>query len=66
MSPLCLLPTPLRAARVARRLCDAEGGALLGPRLTTLDRLAPTVLAAAGDGRPVLSPLAERLLAVEA
>ncbi|GEJ57959.1 PD-(D/E)XK nuclease family protein [Anaeromyxobacter diazotrophicus] len=65
MPALCLVPTPLRAARAARRLCDAQGGVLLGAHLTTLDRLAPAVLAAARDPRPVLSPLAERLLAAE-
>jgi len=65
VSVLCLVPTPLRAARAARRLCDASGGALLGAHVTTLEQLAPAVLAAARDGRPVLSPLAERLLAVE-
>lgn len=65
MSALVLLPTPLRAARAARRLCDAAGGVLLGPRLTTVDGLAASVLAAARDARPILSPLAERLLAVD-
>lgn len=66
MSALLLVPSPLRAARAARRLCDAEGGVLLGARVTTLDALAPSLLAAAGDRRPVLSQLAERLLALEA
>ncbi len=52
--------------RAARRLCDAENGILFGARVTTLDALVPGLLAAAGDRRPVLSPLAERLLALEA
>jgi RecB family exonuclease len=63
---LCLFPTPLRAARASRRLCDAEGGILFGARATTLAALAPGVLAAAGDRRRLLTPLAEELLAVEA
>jgi hypothetical protein len=63
---LCLVPTPLAAARAARRLCDAQGGILFGTQVTTLERLAPGLLAAAGDRRAVLAPLAERLLAVEA
>ncbi len=66
MSVICLVPTPLRAVRAARRLCDAENGILFGARVTTLDALVPGLLAAAGDRRPVLSPLAERLLALEA
>jgi len=63
---LCLSPTPLAAARAARRLCDGQGGILLGEAVTTLPRLVLAVLAAAGDRRPVLPPLAERLLALEA
>jgi hypothetical protein len=66
VSVICLVPTPLRAERAARRLCDAENGILFGARVTTLDALVPGLLAAAGDRRPVLSPLAERLLALEA
>ena len=66
MSVLCLVPTPLRAARAARRLCDAEGGVLLGARVLTPDALVPELLAAGGDGRALLSPLAELFLAVEA
>ncbi|HEX9291390.1 MAG TPA: PD-(D/E)XK nuclease family protein, partial [Anaeromyxobacteraceae bacterium] len=66
MSVLCLVPDALRAARAARRLCDAEGGILFGARVTTLDALAPGILAAAGDGRALLSALAERLLALDA
>lgn len=66
MSVFCLVPTPLRASRVARRLCDAEGGNLFGARVTTFDALAPVLLASAGDRRPVLSALAERILALEA
>jgi len=63
---LCLSPTPLAAARAARRLCDAQGGILLGEAVTTLPRLVPAVLAASGDRRPVLPALAERLLALQA
>ncbi len=66
MSELCLVPTPLAAARASRRLCDAQGGILLGAQVTTLERLAPEVLAATGDRRAILPPLAERLLAIEA
>ncbi len=66
MSTLCLVPTRLRASRAARRLCDAEGGLLFGPRVVTPEELVAGLLASAGDRRPVLSPLAERLLAVEA
>jgi ATP-dependent helicase/nuclease subunit B len=66
VSVLCLVPTPLRATRAARRLCDAQAGILLGAQVTTLERLVPAALAAARDARPVLSPLAERLLALEA
>ncbi len=49
-----------------RRLCDAEGGLLLGARVTTPDALAAGILGAAGDPRPLLTPLAERILALEA
>jgi len=66
VSALCIVATPLAAARGARRLCDAQGGILFGPAVATLDRLVPDILAASGDRRPVLSPLAERLLAVRA
>jgi RecB family exonuclease len=66
VSALCLVPTPLRAARAARRLCDAEGGLLFGARVETPGQLAAGVLAAAADGRRLLSPLAERMLACEA
>ena len=66
VTALVLVPSPLQASRAARRLCDAQGGLLLGPRVTTLEALAPALLAAAGDRRPVLPPLAERLLALEA
>jgi hypothetical protein len=63
---LCIVPTPLAAARATRRLCDAQGGILFGPRVATLERIAPGLLAASADRRAVLSPLGERLLAVEA
>ncbi len=63
---LCLVPTPLAAARATRRLCDAQGGILFGPRVATIERIVPGLLAASGDRRAVLPPLAERLLAVEA
>jgi hypothetical protein len=61
-----VVSTPLAAARAARRLCDAQGGILFGPAVTTLERLVPAILAASGDRRPVLSPLGERLLAARA
>jgi RecB family exonuclease len=66
VSILCIVPTALRASRVARRLCDAQGGALFGRQVTTFDALAAALVAASGDRRPILAPLAERLLAVEA
>ena len=66
MSVVCLVPTILRASRAARRLCDAENGILFGARVTTIDALAPGLLASTGDRRPVLSVLAEGLLALEA
>jgi hypothetical protein len=66
VSALCLVPSPLAAERAARRLCDAQGGILFGPMVSTFDRLVAAVLAAAADRRPILTPLAERLLAVEA
>ena len=66
MSDLVVVPTPLRKSRAERRLCDAHGGLLLGPRVTTLHHLVPGLLAAAGERRALLTPLAERLLALEA
>jgi len=63
---LCLVPTPLRAARVARRLCDAQGGVLFGRQVAAPSQLVPGLLAEAGERRPLLTPLAERLLALEA
>ncbi|HET6438764.1 MAG TPA: PD-(D/E)XK nuclease family protein [Anaeromyxobacter sp.] len=66
MSVLCLSPTPLAAARAARRLCDAEGGILFGPAVWTLPRAVSAALAASGDGRPVLTPLSERMVALQA
>jgi RecB family exonuclease len=63
---LVLVPSAVHAARAARRLCDAEGGILFGPPVSGLDRVAGEILAAAGDRRPVLSPLAEKLIALEA
>ncbi|HUL59292.1 MAG TPA: PD-(D/E)XK nuclease family protein [Anaeromyxobacteraceae bacterium] len=66
MAALCITATPLAAARAARRLCDAEGGVLLGPAVTTLDRLVPSLLAEAGERRPILTSLAARILAAEA
>jgi hypothetical protein len=66
VATLCLVPTPLRAGRAARRLCDAEGGLLFGPVVATPESLVPGLLAAAGDRRALLPPLAERLLALEA
>ena len=66
MPTLCLVPSPLRASRAARLLCDAEGGLLFGARVETPAQVAAGVLAAAGDPRALLSPLAERLLALDA
>lgn len=66
MAVLCLVPTALAAARAARRLCDAEGGLLFGPRVATPTELVPALLAASGDRRPLLGPLAERLVALDA
>ncbi|MGB8930180.1 MAG: hypothetical protein WCC48_02895, partial [Anaeromyxobacteraceae bacterium] len=63
MPLLCLVPTALRASRVTRRLCDAQGGVLLGRQAITFDSLAAALVAASGDRRPVLGPLGERLLA---
>jgi hypothetical protein len=63
---LVLVPSPLHASRAARRLCDAQGGVLFGPQVTTLDALAAALLAASGDRRPLVPPLAERLLALAA
>jgi RecB family exonuclease len=60
---LILVPSPLQASRAARRLCDAQGGILFGPQVTTLEALTAGLLAAAGERRPVLPRLAERLLA---
>jgi RecB family exonuclease len=65
VATLLLVPTPLRAARASRRLCDAEGGVLFGARALVPEGLVPGLLAAAGERRPVLPPLAERLLALE-
>jgi hypothetical protein len=48
------------------RLCDAQDGLLFGPQVLTLDGLAGAVLAAAGERRPLLPPLAERLLVLAA
>ncbi len=66
MSDLVVVPTPLRKARAERRLCDAQDGLLLGPRVATLPQLVPGLLAGAGDRRTILTPLAERLLALGA
>jgi RecB family exonuclease len=63
---LCLVATPLAGSRAARRLCDAQDGILFGPAVSTIERLASALVAAAGDRRPILPPLAERLLAAEA
>jgi RecB family exonuclease len=60
---LCVVSTPLAAVRGSRRLCDAQGGILFGPAVATLEGVVPSILAAAGDRRPVLPPLGERLLA---
>ena len=66
MPALVVVPTAHQAARAARRLCDAGGGLLFGASVTTLEALVTRLLAAAGDRRAVLTPLGERLLAVEA
>ena len=66
VSDLVVVPTPLRKSRAERRLCDAQGGLLLGPRVATLTHLVPGFLAATGDRRTILTPLAERLIALAA
>jgi RecB family exonuclease len=66
VTALCVVSTPLAAARASRRLCDAEGGILFGAAVSTLERLVPGILAAAGDRRPVLPAIGERLLAAAA
>jgi hypothetical protein len=66
VSDLVLVPGSLRQARAARRLCDAQGGLLLGPRVVLPRALVPGLLAAAGEPRRWLTPLAERLLALSA
>ncbi len=66
MSDLVVVPTPLRKSRAERRLCDAQDGVLLGPRVATLPYLVPGLLAGAGDRRAILTPLAERLIALAA
>lgn len=66
MPALVVVPSALQATRAARRLCDAGGGLLFGPTVTTLDALVGRLLAAAGDRRAILTPLAGRLLAVQA
>jgi hypothetical protein len=66
VSDLVVVPTPLRKSRAERRLCDAQGGTLLGMRVVTLPQLVPGLLAAAGERRSVLGPLAERLFALAA
>jgi hypothetical protein len=63
---LLIVPTALQVQRATRRLCDAQGGLLVGAVVTTLDALAARLLVAAGERRPILTPLAERLLAVDA
>lgn len=63
MPDLVVVPSPLRRARAARRLCDANGGLLLGSSVVTPRQIVPGLLAAAGERRAVLAPLAERLLA---
>jgi len=49
---LLVVPTPLRAQRIARRLCDAEGGVLFGARVVTPEGLLP------GLASPSVIPLA--------
>ena len=63
MTDLVVVSTALRQSRASRRLCDAQGGLLFGPRVSTLRALVPGLLARAGDPRGLLTPLAERLLA---
>jgi hypothetical protein len=65
VSDLVVVPTPLRKSRAERRLCDAQGGLLLGPRVVTLPQLVPGLLAAAGESRTALGHLAGRLLALD-
>lgn len=66
MPALVVVPSALQASRAARRLCDAGEGLLFGHGVTTLEALVARLLAAAGERRAVLTPLAGRLLAVEA
>jgi hypothetical protein len=66
VSDLVVVPTPLRKSRAERRLCDVQGGTLLGMRVVTLHQLVPGLLAAAGERRTVLGALAERLVALAA
>ena len=64
MTDLVVVPTALRQRRASRRLCDAQGGLLLGPRVCTLRALVPGLLARAGETRSLLPPLAEGLVAL--
>ena len=61
-----MVPSALRRSRASLRLCEAEGGVLLGPRLATIPSLVPGLLARAGETRALLTPLAERILALSA
>src|SRR4051812_40587304 len=65
MSILCIVPSSRLAARARRRLCEAQGGVLFGAEVVTLRDLVPGLLAAGYDRRPLLTPLAERLLMLE-
>jgi hypothetical protein len=66
MGALRIVASAAQAREWARRICDAEGGVVFGRRACILADLVPGTLAAAGDRRTLLTPLAEQLLALEA
>lgn len=50
--PLIVAPTPAARRELERELCEAGGGALVGPSVTSPDGLAKAVLRAAGQAQP--------------